>query len=195
MSATPLVVYSMFPQLRGCDRGLLCCACCCAPAVLPAGSELASCLSRSIQQSYHAVQEQFLAQARDLLLPEAQQHTESVVVGQPLPLDADFLKRAKDSKAQVCTPSPGPMLTAARSTSTHTLHAFSSLMCQMWPTVWLHGVEWVGLPVHELPCHAVSCCVVLCRRGSCWTLPQAGTRVALCWPLATSTSATLHCRW
>lgn len=64
------------------------------------GSELASCLSRSIQQSYHAVQEQFLAQARDLLLPEAQQHTESVVVGQPLPLDAEFLKRAKDSKAQ-----------------------------------------------------------------------------------------------
>lgn len=75
---------------------------------LPAGSELASCLSRSIQQSYHAVQEQFLAQARDLLLPEAQQHTESVVVGQPLPLDADFLKRAKDSKAQVPTHSPAP---------------------------------------------------------------------------------------
>lgn len=71
-----------------------------------AGSELASCLSRSIQQSYHAVQEQFLAQARDLLLPDKQRHAESVVVGQPLPLDAEFLQRTKDNKAQVRTELP-----------------------------------------------------------------------------------------
>jgi hypothetical protein len=69
--------------------------------MLAAGSELASCLSRSIQQSYHAVQEQFLAQARELLLPDHQKHADSLVVGQPLPLDADFLRRTKDNKAQV----------------------------------------------------------------------------------------------
>jgi hypothetical protein len=73
----------------------------CADVLLAAGSELASCLSRSIQQSYHAVQEQFLAQARELLLPDNQKHAESVVVGQPLPLDTEFLKRTKDNKAQV----------------------------------------------------------------------------------------------
>lgn len=78
----------------------VCHVCCLCAPMPPSGSELASCLSRSIQQSYHAVQEQFLAQARELLLQDSQ-HTDSVVVGQPLPLDAEFLKRVKENRTQV----------------------------------------------------------------------------------------------
>lgn len=70
------------------------------PCTLSPGSELAQCLTRSIQQSYHAAQVQVLAQARDLLM-SADPRAEPVVVGQPLPLDADFLTRARDNKAQV----------------------------------------------------------------------------------------------
>lgn len=66
----------------------------------PTGSELASCLTHSIQQSYHAVQEQFLAQARDLLLAH-DPRAEPAVVGQPLPLDAAYIKRAEGGKLQV----------------------------------------------------------------------------------------------
>lgn len=58
-------------------------------------------MTRSIQQSYHAAQVQVLAQARDLLM-SADPRAEPVVVGQPLPLDADFLTRTRDNKAQVC---------------------------------------------------------------------------------------------
>eukprot|EP00775_Hariotina_reticulata_P007918 gene7918-8114_t len=56
------------------------------------GSDLSSCLSRAIQESYHIVQEQYLAQARDLFLSH-DPHAPPVTVGQPLPLDAAFYQR------------------------------------------------------------------------------------------------------
>lgn len=71
--------------------------------LITTGSELAGCLSRSIQQSYHAVQEQFLAQARDLLM-EYDPHAEPAVVGQPLPLDTAFYQRVQENKVQVGLP-------------------------------------------------------------------------------------------
>ncbi|WIA09183.1 hypothetical protein OEZ85_008594 [Tetradesmus obliquus] len=63
------------------------------------GSDLASCLSRAIQQSYHVVQEQYLAEARELLASH-DRLAPPVVVGQPLPLDAGFYQRYKEGKVK-----------------------------------------------------------------------------------------------
>jgi hypothetical protein len=65
-----------------------------------AGSDLASCLSRAIQQSYHIVQEQYLAEARELLSSH-DRFAPPVVVGQPLPLDAAFYQRYQEGRAKV----------------------------------------------------------------------------------------------
>ncbi|KAF6266527.1 hypothetical protein COO60DRAFT_1654215 [Scenedesmus sp. NREL 46B-D3] len=56
------------------------------------GSDLASCLTQAIQQSYHVVQEQYLAEARELL-SRHDRYAAPTVVGQPLPLDASFYQR------------------------------------------------------------------------------------------------------
>lgn len=64
------------------------------------GSDLASCLTRAIHQSYHVVQEQYLLEARELLLSH-DPHAAPVVVGQPLPLDAAFYQRYKQGKVKV----------------------------------------------------------------------------------------------
>eukprot|EP00878_Enallax_costatus_P008594 GHUV01008985.1.p1 GENE.GHUV01008985.1~~GHUV01008985.1.p1 ORF type:complete len:754 (+),score=301.21 GHUV01008985.1:377-2638(+) len=63
------------------------------------GSDLASCLSRAIQESYHVVQEEFLAAARELLLAH-DPHAEPVTVGEPLPLDMTFYQRYKQGKVK-----------------------------------------------------------------------------------------------
>lgn len=152
------------------------------------------------------MQEQFLAQARELLLQDSQ-HTESVVVGQPLPLDAEFLKRVKENRTQVrsgiwgqheagdacwnrpATPKLGPMLT-------HILNIGMSAMIQiLQPLLCWAGLLWCGVapPVCSagvlmelnpgvnvvLRCVFVVC-LVSCRLGSCWTLPPAGTQLAPC---------------
>jgi hypothetical protein len=61
---------------------------------------LASCLTRAIQQSYHIVQEQYLAEARELLSSH-DRFAPPVVVGQPLPLDAAFYQRYQEGRAKV----------------------------------------------------------------------------------------------
>jgi hypothetical protein len=61
---------------------------------------LASCLTRAIQQSYHIVQEQYLAEARELLSSH-DRFAPPVVVGQPLPLDAAFYQRYQEGKVKV----------------------------------------------------------------------------------------------
>lgn len=66
------------------------------------GSDLARCLSRAIQESYHVVQEEFLAAARELLLADAP-HAEPVTVGEPIPLDMAFYQRYKQDKVKVTT--------------------------------------------------------------------------------------------
>jgi hypothetical protein len=71
-----------------------------AAAAAAAGSDLASCLTRAIQQSYHVVQEQYLAEARELLASH-DRLAPPVVVGQPLPLDAAFYQRYQEGKVKV----------------------------------------------------------------------------------------------
>lgn len=62
-------------------------------------SELAMCLTRAIQQSYHVAQQSYLAQARELLLAY-DPHAPPVTVGQPLPLDAAFYERYRQGKVK-----------------------------------------------------------------------------------------------
>ena len=48
------------------------------------------------------MQEQYLAQARDLFLSH-DPHTPPITVGQPLPLDAAFYQRYQQGQVKVCT--------------------------------------------------------------------------------------------
>lgn len=127
------------------------------PCALPPGSELAQCLTRSIQQSYHAAQVQGLAQARDLLM-SADPRAEPVVVGQPLPLDADFLTRARDNKAQVVGGGGGLMACGMQPPDDHVTRDQCDVETVCIP--WGLGLIVVLLFVHVDSCQAASALII-----------------------------------
>lgn len=193
------------------------CAACVPGAAAPAGSDLASCLSRAIQQSYHVVQEQYLAEARELLASH-DRLAPPVVVGQPLPLDAGFYQRYKEGRVKVgdirvflqllqaskhLWAAPVHLLALAeqhtiswsrvqgKTPCSDRMHACVRLLAVYFAASW-HP--------QRKPASSASCCLCYmlhclcgCRLGRCWTRPQAGTCRGPCWPRATTTSAPPCC--